>query len=88
MKTPKIEPNQSSNNLESADDTSVENSEKKVGRRLQDSIVSKDPGRKFNLDRRTKDSDRRINTDSDYNGPARRYNIDRRLTLKDRRGKD
>jgi len=90
MEKPKKEANKSANESEIADDASVENSEKKDagGRRLQDSIISKDPSRKLNLDRRTKGSDRRIDTDPGYNGPARRYNIDRRLNTKDRRGKD
>ncbi len=89
MKTPKIEPNKSSNDSKIADDTSKENSEKKdTGRRLQDALISKDPNRKFNVDRRTKGSERRVNTDPSYQGPVRRYTIDRRLKLKDRREKD
>ena len=88
MKTHKIEPNKASNESESVDDASVENSEKKnTGRRLQDGIISKDPNRKMNLDRRVVNSDRRISEDSNYNGPARRNTIDRRLNLKDRRDK-
>ena len=88
MKTNKIEPNKASNDSELVDETSMENSEKKnTGRRLQDGIVSKDPNRKLNLDRRVVNSDRRIAEDSNYNGPARRNTIDRRLNLKDRRDK-
>jgi len=89
VKIPKTEPNKSSNDSEIADDTSVDHSEKKgAGRRLQDGLVSKDPNRKFNVDRRTKGSDRRGNSDPSYNGPARRNTIDRRIKLKDRREKD
>lgn len=89
METPKIVPIKSSNDSETVDDMSVENSKKKnSGRRLQDGILSKDPGRKFNLDRRVKNSDRRVDTDHNYKGPARRLNIDRRLNLKDRRNKE
>ena len=89
MKTPKIEPNKSSNDSEIADDTSEENSEKKgTNRRLLDALISKSPSRKFNVDRRTKGSERRVNTDPSYKGPARRNTIDRRLNLKDRREKD
>lgn len=85
MNTRKIE----SNDTETADDSEEGVSEKKVtGRRLQDSLISKDPGRKFNLDRRTKGSDRRVNTDPSYTGPARRNTIDRRCNLKDRREKE
>ena len=88
MKTPKIEPNKSTNNSELADDASVENSEKKVtGRRLQDNISKGHPKRKLNLDRRAENSDRRIAVNPNYNGPARRNTIDRRLNLKDRRDK-
>ena len=88
MVTSKTESNKSANDSEVADDVSVENSEKKnTGRRLQDGIISKGPNRKLNLDRRVVNSDRRVNTDSNYNGQARRYNIDRRLNLKDRRDK-
>jgi hypothetical protein len=84
----KVDPNKSANDSEVADDTSVEDSEKKkTGRRLQDGIISKDPGRKFNLDRRVKNSDRRVNTDPNYKGPSRRFTIDRRLNRKDRREK-
>ncbi len=89
MKTPKLEPNKSANNSESADDTSVENSEKKVtGRRLQDTLSKDHPKRKLNLDRRIANSDRRVAEDPNYNGPARRNTIDRRMNLKDRREKD
>ena len=88
MKTHKKEPNKASNDSESVDETSLENSEKKnTGRRLQDGIVSRDPNRKLNLDRRVVNSDRRIADDSNYNGPARRNTIDRRLNPKDRRDK-
>jgi hypothetical protein len=89
MKTPKIESNKSSKDLETADDSSEENSEKKkTGRRLLDTLISKDPSRKFNVDRRTNGSERRVNTDPSYKGPVRRNTIDRRLKLKDRREKD
>lgn len=89
MKTPKLEPNKSANNSESADDTSMENSEKKVtGRRLQDTFSKDHPKRKLNLDRRVVNSDRRVAEDRNYNGPARRSTIDRRMSLKDRREKD
>ncbi len=89
MKTPKLEPNKSANNSESADNTSVENSEKKVtGRRLQDTLSKDHPKRKMNLDRRVGNSDRRVAEDPNYNGPARRNTIDRRTNLKDRREKD
>ena len=88
MKNPKIEPNKSSDNSEIADNTSEGNSEKKdTGRRLLDALISKDPNRKFNVDRRTEGSDRRDNTDPSYIGPARRNTIDRRLNLRDRRDK-
>ena len=88
MKTPKILQNKSSNDSETVDDMSVENSKKEnTGRRLQDNIISKDPGRKLNLDRRVKNSERRADSDPNYNGPARRLTIDRRLNLKDRRDK-
>jgi len=84
----KTESNKSANDSEAADDVSVENSEKEnPGRRLQDGIISKDPNRKLNLDRRVKNSDRRVNTEPDYKCPSRRYNIDRRKNLKDRRDK-
>ena len=70
MKTPKILQNKSSNDSETVDDMSVENSKKEnTGRRLQDNIISKDPGRKLNLDRRVKNSERRA--DSDPNTMAR-----------------
>lgn len=88
MKNPKIEPDKSSDNSEIADDTSEGNSEKKeTGRRLLDTLISKDPSRKFNVDRRTQGSDRRGNTDPNYTGPVRRNTIDRRLKLRDRREK-
>ena len=88
MVTSNTESNKSVNNSEATDNASVENNEKKTtGRRLQDGIISKDPNRKYNLDRRVKDSDRRVNKDPGYKGPSRRYNIDRRLNLKDRRNK-
>ena len=65
MVASKTEFNKSANDSEAADDVSVENSEKKnTGRRLQDGIISKDPYRKLNLDRRVVNSDRRVNTDS------------------------
>ena len=89
MKTPEKVPDKSSNASAVDDDNREGNSEKKnSGRRLQDSLISKDPSRKFNVDRRTQGSERRVNTDTDYNGPARRNTIDRRLNLKDRRKKD
>jgi hypothetical protein len=92
METPKKETDKtdskSARELDTSDDTSVESSEKKnTGRRLQDAIISKDPTRKMNLDRRTARSDRRADTDPKYKGPARRFTIDRRLTSKDRRDK-
>ena len=89
MVTSKTGSHETIDDSEIADDTSVDHSEKKgTGRRLQDGLVSKDPSRKFNVDRRTKGSDRRGNSDPSYNGPARRNTIDRRLNLKDRREKD
>ena len=57
-------------------------------RRLQDSITSKNPTGKMNLDRRYPNSERRSNKDSDYEGPPRRFTIDRRKTNKDRRKPD
>ena len=88
MATSKTEANKSTNGSKGADDTSVENSEKKnAGRRLQDGIISKDPNRKYNLDRRAENSDRRVNTNPNHKGPSRRYTIDRRLNVKDRRDK-
>ncbi len=89
MDTSKIESNKSSNDSEKAEDSSVDNSEKKdTGRRIQDVIGSKSSSRKLNLDRRIEGSDRRVNTDPNYKGPPRRDTIDRRLTIKDRRQKD
>ena len=76
-------------NPETADaDTESNSAQDNPGRRLQDSLISKDPSRKFNLDRRTEGSDRRVNSDPNYNGPARRNIIDRRRNLKDRRKED
>ena len=57
----------------------------KYHRRLQDAITSKNPTRKLNLDRRSKNSERRTNAASTFNGKARRFTIDRRLNNKDRR---
>jgi len=73
----------------SADTDLAENNvpETKHRRRLQDSITSKTPTRKMNLDRRVQ-SDRRSRHNTDYRGPSRRYTIDRRLNIKDRRKKD
>jgi len=89
MEKNKTDLKKSANDSKITDDTSVENSEKKeTGRRLQDAIISKDPHRKMNLDRRTARSDRRVDSDPHYRGPSRRYTIDRRLKLKDRRSKD
>ena len=89
MEKTKIENEESANDSKAADDVGSENSQKKAtGRRLKDSIVSKDPLRKLNLDRRAENSDRRIANNPNYNGPARRNTIDRRLNLKDRREKD
>jgi len=62
--------------------------EDKPRRRLQDSITSKNPTGKMNLDRRYPNSERRSNKDSDYEGPPRRFTIDRRKTNKDRRKPD
>jgi hypothetical protein len=88
METSKTKANKSANDLNGTDDDSVENNEKKnAGRRLQDGIISKDPNRKYNLDRRAENSDRRVNADPNYKGPSRRYTIDRRLNTKDRRNK-
>lgn len=56
--------------------------------RIQDSIASKNPTGKMNLDRRCPNSERRSNKDSDYEGKPRRYTIDRRKTNKDRRKPD
>ena len=89
MKASKNGPDKAANDPEVAADAGADkNKNKNHGRRLQDGIVSKDPARKFNLDRRIKDSDRRVNTDPNYKGPSRRYTIDRRVNLKDRRTKD
>jgi hypothetical protein len=89
METPKTESQETIDDSEKADDAGVNHSEdKNAGRRLLDNLVSKDPSRKFNVDRRTKGSDRRRNSDPNYNGPARRNIIDRRVNLKDRREKD
>jgi hypothetical protein len=86
MDTLKKESDKAVSESGTADDASVENSDKKnSGRRLQDSLESKDPSRKFNVDRRSKGSDRRQDTDPNYNGPARRLTIDRRINTKDRR---
>ena len=83
----KIDPNKSVADSEQVDETSEDyNENKNPGRRLQDSILSKDPQHKLNLDRRVARSDRRFSTDSNYKGPSRRYTIDRRLKSKDRRG--
>jgi hypothetical protein len=88
MVASKIESHETIDDSEKADDTNVDHSENKgAGRRLLDGLISKDPGRKFNVDRRTKGSDRRSNSDPGYNGPARRNTIDRRINLKDRREK-
>ncbi len=55
-------------------------------RRLQDGIISKNPGHKMNLDRRFKSNERRdLNYANNYDGPVRRYVIDRRLKIVDRR---
>ncbi len=88
METSKNGPDKTANDSETADDASVKSENKNAGRRLQDGIISKDPARKFNLDRRVKNSDRRVNTDPNYKGPSRRYTIDRRVNLKDRRAKE
>lgn len=89
MKTQKVESNKAANDSELADDKSVEDSVKKgSGRRLQDGILSKDPNRKLNLDRRTARNDRRCDSDPHYSGQSRRYTIDRRKNTKDRRGDD
>ena len=63
-------------------------SEEAHTRRIQDSITSRDPTRKLNLDRRTINSERRVNNDPNYCGQTRRYTIDRRLHTKDRRKSD
>ena len=84
---PKLEHNNSANNLERVDTISAENNDKKdTGRRLQDKFSKEYPKRKMNLDRRTLGSDRRVKEDPHYKGIARRYTIDRRWILKDRRG--
>ena len=89
METPKTGSGKPASDREVAENASSEkNSDRNHRRRLQDSIISKDPARKFNLDRRVKNSDRRVNTDPNYKGPSRRYTIDRRVNLKDRRAKD
>ena len=86
MKTSKAGTNGYINDLEITDDNCVDNNEKKnAGRRRQDAILLKNSNQKMNLDRRASNSDRRVNTDPNYNGPSRRYTIDRRLKLKDRR---
>ena len=88
MKTPKVDSNTLVTDSEKSSDNSEEkNEEIKMGRRLQDAIVSKDSNRKLNLDRRIVKSERRFNSDPKYKGPSRRYTIDRRLKTKDRRGK-
>ena len=87
-KTPKKETHKLVINSELLDVSSEDNDQKKdADRRLLDSLISKDPSRKFNVDRRTKGSERRDNADPNYKGIARRYTIDRRLNLKDRREK-
>ena len=86
MVAPNTKSKQSVNNSEASGIASVGDNEKNnTGRRMQDNIISKDPNRKYNLDRRVENSDRRVNRDPSYKGPSRRYNIDRRLNLKDRR---
>lgn len=88
MKTPEKEPGKPAAGQENTNDISTEKNQKEnANRRIQDSIISKDPRRKLNLDRRSPNSDRRVDTDPHYNGPARRNTIDRRLNLKDRRKK-
>lgn len=59
--------------------------EAKPSRRLQDSITSKSPTHRLNLDRRIRNSERRSCNNSTFNGPARRYTIDRRKNNRDRR---
>jgi len=89
MKTPEKEPGKPAADRKKTNDISVEKNQKEnANRRIQDAIISKDPRRKLNLDRRSANSDRRVDTDPHYNGPARRNTIDRRLNIKDRRKKD
>jgi len=89
MVTSKTESHETTDDSDIADNANVDHSEEKgAGRRLMDNLISKDPGRKFNVDRRTRGSDRRRDSDPNYNGPARRHTIDRRINLKDRREKD
>jgi len=88
METPKDGSSKPTTDSETADDSRKEKSEDiKKGRRLQDGIVSKDPNRKLNLDRRVTQNERRFDSDPNYKGPSRRYTIDRRLNTKDRRDK-
>jgi len=88
METPKDDSSKLTTDSETASDNSKEKGEEvKKDRRLQDGIVSKDPNRKLNLDRRVTHNDRRFDLDPNYKGPSRRYTIDRRLNTKDRRDK-
>ena len=54
-------------------------------RRITDEINNKKPSRKMNLDRRSKNSERRGESIKTYMGRVRRYTIDRRVAVKDRR---
>ena len=89
METPKSKHNNPANDSEAGQVPGVGDGEKKkFGRRLQDAITSKDPKRKLNLDRRSKNSDRRTDKNPGYQGRTLRYNIDRRRNIKDRRKND
>lgn len=88
MDTPKVGSNkQAIDSVKAGDNSEEKNEEVKTGRRLQDGIVSKNPNRKLNLDRRLGNNERRFDSEPNYKGPSRRYTIDRRLNTKDRRGK-
>lgn len=84
METFGLKPGKESNDRAAAD---ADRGKSTTGRRRQDTVISMSRDNKINMDRRAKNSDRRINDDPNYNGPSRRYNIDRRKNLKDRRDK-
>lgn len=89
MKTPKTSPNKPANDSEIKDNAGAGNREKiDADRRLDDSLISKNPKLILDLNRRVTKRERRFKIDSDHKGPYRRYTIDRRLNLKDRRDKD
>lgn len=52
----------------------------------KEKLKPENPNRRVILDRRAKNSDRRVNmTDHDYQGPYRRNTVDQRASTKDRR---